>query len=809
MKINLLDIKGFGKFNQLLITPEDGFNIVFESNESGKSTLQTFIRAMLYGLKGGRMTKEGNLPPLKKNKPWDGNQYAGIIEYTLDNGKSFRVGRSFDKGTTNIYDTEANNLTSDFPHEKDIGPKFAVDHLGIDEAVFEHSIFIGQLQSVIDEGGKKNIIEKMSNLGATGNEDMSLQQAVNALESTLLERVGTKNSTKRPLDIINNRISELKQERTDLNKQHEKYMDIISDLRMEKELLNDLKNELKEQNSNKEYMKKMELKALQRKINVFTDEINSLNDQINACDVELIELKTYENIEEDTFSEIALMHGEEKQIEYSISTQEARLKEMKERYDELADSLDLEELFKKKTNDVQEAIEEYNNSKSEIRNQRSRVVAKENNRIKRNWMPFFISASFLLVILITTYFFHVQNPLVLGAAIFLAFLTVTVSLRRKNRQSGFFAKQYTEADRLNDVLLKSGFTEMMDYIRYRESQIKGREKKESYVQQIIQIKGQIDSLINRKESIENRWNDFISKNPLTKGFDKEKVIDSIKRGVEGLKRTTEKKERLLLSKGSIYDKREIVLKEAGIIAGEIFLTSYELNSYISGIDQEEEAGVQQISAGHITESIKQTESKINEAELRIATLETRLENAPDQTETYKVIEELSNLRGKREDLELKGESLNLAIDILREVGLDMQRDYIPQLNREVSKMMGKLSSGKYRNVMTNDKLAINLVTPETEELVGVNSLSAGTIDQVYLSMRLAAVTIMEKGKEKLPLFLDEPFSQYDETRIRNAFQLLRDISKERQIFFFTCRQLEYDVAVDVFGQDLNRIRLHH
>ena len=49
MKIKLLDIKGFGKFNNLKIVPKEGFNYYIRDNESGKSTLQSFIRAMLYG----------------------------------------------------------------------------------------------------------------------------------------------------------------------------------------------------------------------------------------------------------------------------------------------------------------------------------------------------------------------------------------------------------------------------------------------------------------------------------------------------------------------------------------------------------------------------------------------------------------------------------------------------------------------------------------------------------------------------------------------------------------------------------------
>ena len=121
--------------------------------------------------------------------------------------------------------------------------------------------------------------------------------------------------------------------------------------------------------------------------------------------------------------------------------------------------------------------------------------------------------------------------------------------------------------------------------------------------------------------------------------------------------------------------------------------------------------------------------------------------------------------------------------------------------------MNILSAGRYLKIRTNDELNINLESPETDELIPVNRLSAGTIDQVYFCMRLAAVTLIEKDREILPLFLDEPFSQYDEERVKNAFELLKVISTKRQVFFFTCREREYEIAASVFGDSMNRIRL--
>jgi uncharacterized protein YhaN len=165
------------------------------------------------------------------------------------------------------------------------------------------------------------------------------------------------------------------------------------------------------------------------------------------------------------------------------------------------------------------------------------------------------------------------------------------------------------------------------------------------------------------------------------------------------------------------------------------------------------------------------------------------------------------MQEKKSDLEMTGSSLALASQVLSEASLKLQRDYIPELNNEMSKLLEHMTNGRYQKVHTNDALQVNLEVPETDELIHVSRLSGGTIDQVYLCMRLASVLLLEKGGERLPLFFDEPFSQYDEDRVHAAFEILRDISKERQIFFFTCREREFELAQSVFGDSLNRIRL--
>lgn len=222
MHIDRLEIKGFGKLKELAVPFENGLNIIYGSNETGKTTLQWFIKGMLYGLDSTRRSKNGVLMPLRRFEPWDGGQYGGALEYTLDGGKAYRVERNFSTGVARLYDSSFNDITGSFATGRNKAPAFAEQQLGMDEQTFERTVLIRQLEVRLDTDNSAALAGRIANMNGTGFEEVSFSSAEKALAEARKKYVGTGRTTTQPLDKLTARLRELKNERDMLQGQKEK-----------------------------------------------------------------------------------------------------------------------------------------------------------------------------------------------------------------------------------------------------------------------------------------------------------------------------------------------------------------------------------------------------------------------------------------------------------------------------------------------------------------------------------------------------------------------------------------------------------
>ena len=90
------------------------------------------------------------------------------------------------------------------------------------------------------------------------------------------------------------------------------------------------------------------------------------------------------------------------------------------------------------------------------------------------------------------------------------------------------------------------------------------------------------------------------------------------------------------------------------------------------------------------------------------------------------------------------------------------------------------------------------------EYVSAEKLSIGTIDQLYLSLRMSMVE--EISKEKMPIILDEAFAYYDDERLENILKYLIERFNNHQLIIFTCTNREKEI-LNKLNYKFNNIEL--
>ena len=120
----------------------------------------------------------------------------------------------------------------------------------------------------------------------------------------------------------------------------------------------------------------------------------------------------------------------------------------------------------------------------------------------------------------------------------------------------------------------------------------------------------------------------------------------------------------------------------------------------------------------------------------------------------------------------------------------MKQNVTPKFTKNLSKLVEQITNGKYKKVSIHEEEGL-IVELENGEYIPAGLLSAGTIDQLYLSLRLAMLD--EISKEKMPIILDEAFAYSDDERLENSLSFLIEQSKEHQVILLTCTKREKEI----------------
>ncbi len=171
-----LHIDGFGKFHDFSLGFDPGMNVIYGTNEAGKSTIHTFLQAMLYGFTRARGV-EAEHDTMARLTPWEHPEvYSGTLRFEAQ-GSVWRIERDFHRPKdTFVLVNESTGAAQENPAEK-------LSSLlgGLSETAYAGTVSIGQLKNAAS-GMSGEMTRYITNMNTSGSMELDVSGAVAILE---------------------------------------------------------------------------------------------------------------------------------------------------------------------------------------------------------------------------------------------------------------------------------------------------------------------------------------------------------------------------------------------------------------------------------------------------------------------------------------------------------------------------------------------------------------------------------------------------------------------------------------------------
>ena len=202
----------------------------------------------------------------------------------------------------------------------------------------------------------------------------------------------------------------------------------------------------------------------------------------------------------------------------------------------------------------------------------------------------------------------------------------------------------------------------------------------------------------------------------------------------------------------------------------------------------------------INEIIKDNNEMINDLELQLYKLELNKKNIEQKLEKLAEYEEKLEIEEEKlKELNEKSFIFETTKELMNTAYEKMKNSVTPKFAENLSRNIEKFSNGKYKKVIVNDEILVEL---DNGQRISIEKLSTGTIEQIYLALRLSVID--EISNETLPIILDETFAYYDDERLKETLLLLNEIPN--QVIILTCTNRE-KIMLDEIIKNYNYIEL--
>ena len=150
----------------------------------------------------------------------------------------------------------------------------------------------------------------------------------------------------------------------------------------------------------------------------------------------------------------------------------------------------------------------------------------------------------------------------------------------------------------------------------------------------------------------------------------------------------------------------------------------------------------------------------------------------------------AELENQRTDLEAEYSAIRLAMETLDHANTALQNRFSPELGRRAAEIFARLTGSRYSGVVLDRSFRLSAEPAGDPVFRDAALLSAGTLDQLYLAVRLAICDLVLPPEKQVPIVLDDALANFDDQRCAAALRFLKEAAGDRQILLFTCHSRE-------------------
>ena len=132
-------------------------------------------------------------------------------------------------------------------------------------------------------------------------------------------------------------------------------------------------------------------------------------------------------------------------------------------------------------------------------------------------------------------------------------------------------------------------------------------------------------------------------------------------------------------------------------------------------------------------------------------------------------------------------ALELAQQTAAQASAQLQRHFAPKLSKRAQELFSRLTGQRYDRLTLAEDLSVMVGARQEDTLRNDLWRSDGTVDQLYLALRLA---VAEELTPNAPLILDDALVRFDDRRLEAAMKILAEQAQDKQVILFTCQGRE-------------------